>query len=279
MKTQKVTATAPTTQGKQYHIECKAGDTARYVILPGDPGRVSKIASVWDESHEVAHHREYHTMTGKIGETAISCTSTGIGAPSLLIGVDELARIGSDTFIRLGTCGGLQKGMNLGDVVISTGAVRFDGASKDLVSPEYPAVAHYEVVMALIQAAEDVGVPYHAGITASTDSFYTGQGRPALNNYMPSFKENILRDMQHAGVKNFEMEVAPLLTFGSVFGKRAGALCFVVANRVTDEFEIRDEWAIRTAKVATRAIAILADWDRKKEKSGKPFLYPGLLSK
>lgn len=273
----RVSALAPTTAGKQYHIECKEGDTARYVILPGDPGRVGKIASVWDEAHEVAHHREYHTMTGRVGGTPISCTSTGIGSPSLLIGVDELARIGSDTFIRLGTTGGLQKGMNLGDVVISTGAVRFDGASKDLVVPEYPAVANYEVVMALIQAAEELGVPYHAGITASTDSFYTGQGRPALNRYLPSFKENILRDMQNAGVKNFEMEVAPLLTFASIFGKRAGAICFVIANRVTDEFEIRDEWAVRTAQVASRAVSILAGWDEKKKKSGKRFLYPEIL--
>lgn len=278
MKKGKVSATAPTTAGKQYHIECKAGDVARYVILPGDPGRVSKIASVWDEAQEVAHHREYHTMTGRVGNTPISCMSTGIGAPSLMIGIDELARIGVDTFIRLGTTGGLHKNMKLGDIVISTGAVRFDGASRDLVTPEYPAVAHYEVVMALIQAAEELNVPYHAGITASTDSFYTGQGRPALDGYLPSFKEHILRDMQAAGVKNFEMEVAPLLTFASIFGKRAGAVCFVIANRVTDEFEIRDEWAVRTARVASRAIAILAGWDAKKKIFGKKFLYPGILS-
>jgi hypothetical protein len=120
--------------------------------------------------------------------------------------------------------------------------------------------------MALIQAAEELGVRYHTGITASTDSFYTGQGRPALHNYLPSFKENILRDMQAAGVKNFEMEVAPLLTFASIFGMRAGAICFVIASRVTDEFEIRDEWAVRTARVASRAIAILAQWDEKKKK-------------
>jgi uridine phosphorylase len=275
--TKKVSATAPTTAGKQYHIECAEGDVARYVILPGDPGRVSKIASVWDEAHEVAHHREYHTMTGRVGETQLSCMSTGIGSPSLMIGVDELSRIGVDTFIRLGTTGGLQKGMNLGDIVISTGAVRLDGASKDLVIPEYPAVANYEIVMALIQAAEELKVPYHTGITASTDSFYTGQGRPALNNYMPSFKENILRDMQAAGVKNFEMEVAPLLTFASIFGKRAGALCFVIANRVTDEFELNPAWAVRTARVASRGIAILAGWDEKKKQSGKSFLYPGIL--
>jgi uridine phosphorylase len=273
----KISALAPVVAGKQYHIDCKEGDVARYVILPGDPGRVSKIADVWDSAREVAHHREYHTMTGKIDTVPVSCTSTGIGAPSLTIGVDELARIGVDTFIRLGTTGGLQKGMKLGDMVISTGAVRFDGASKDLVAPEYPAVASYEVVMALIQAAEELKVRYHVGVTASTDTFYTGQGRPALGNYLPSFKEHILRDMQEAGVKNFEMEVAPLLTFASLFGKRAGAICFVVANRVTDEFELRDEWAVTAARIASRAIVILAGWDARKKKSGKEFLYPSLL--
>ena len=276
-KLHKISALAPVVAGKQYHIECGPGDVARYVILPGDPGRVSKITAVWDSTREVAHHREYHTMTGAIGNVQISCTSTGIGAPSLTIGVDELARIGADTFIRLGTTGGLQKGMELGDVVISTGAVRFDGASKDLVAPEYPAVANYEVVMALIQAAEELKVRYHVGVTASTDTFYTGQGRPGLNNYMPSFKENILRDMQWAGVKNFEMEVAPLLTFAGLFGKRAGAICFVIANRITDEFELRDEWAVRAARVASRAIVILAGWDKKKKNAGKKFLYPSFL--
>jgi uridine phosphorylase len=273
----KISANAPVIAGKQYHIECGPGDVAKYVILPGDPARVAKIASVWDEKHEVAHHREYHTMTGRIGKTPISCTSTGIGSPSLTIGVDELCRVGADTFIRLGTTGALQKDMKLGDIIISTGAVRLDGASKDLVIPEYPAIANYEVVMALVQAAEELKVPYHTGITASTDTFYTGQGRPALNNYLPSFKKTILEDMQRAGVKNFEMEVAPLLTFASLFGKRAGALCFVVANRVTDAFEIRDEWAVRTARVASRAIEILASWDEIKKKNKKKFLYPSLL--
>lgn len=273
----KISAKAPVVEGKQYHIDCKAGDVARYVLTPGDPARVNKIASLWDSAREVANHREYHTMTGKYQGTELSCVSTGIGSPSLAIAVDELCRIGVDTFIRVGTCGGIQKGQQLGDLVISTGAVRLDGASKDLVIPEYPAVANYEIVMALIQAAEELNVRYHVGITASTDTFYTGQGRPALNNYMPSFKENIFRDMQSAGVANFEMEVGALLTFASVFGKRAGAVCVIIANRVTDEFEITDEHQKRAGLVASRAVAILAGWDAKKKKAGKNFLYPHIL--
>lgn len=278
MNNKKISANAPVIAGKQYHIDCKAGDVARYVLLPGDPARVNKIASGWDSAKEIAHHREYHTMSGTYNGVDLSCVSTGIGSPSLTIGIDELSRIGVDTFIRVGTTGGIQKGQQLGDVVISTGAVRLDGASKDLVIPEYPAVANYEVVMALIQAAEELGVRYHVGITASTDTFYAGQGRPGLYNYLPNFKKTILEDMQMAGVQNFEMEVAPLLTFASIFGKRASAVCVIIANRVTDEFELNDEFQKRAGRVASLAVTILAKWDEAKKKSGKMFLYPNLLT-
>lgn len=273
----KISATAPVIAGKQYHIDCKEGDVARYVLTPGDPARVNKIASLWDSSREVAHHREYHTMTGVFKGVGLSCVSTGIGSPSLTIAVDELCRIGADTFIRVGTTGGIQKGQQLGDLVISTGAVRLDGASKDLVIPEYPAVANYEVVMALIQAAEELSVRYHVGITVSSDTFYTGQGRPALNGYLPSMKDHILRDMRMAGVQNMEMEVAPLLTFASLFGKRAGAVCVIIANRVTDEFELNDEFQVRAGRVASLAVTILADWDGKKRKGNTRHLYPAML--
>lgn len=274
----KISALAPVLAGKQYHIDCKSGDVARYVLVPGDPERVGKIASLWDTAREVAYHREYHTMTGTYNGIPISCTSTGIGGPALAIAVDELCRIGADTFIRVGTCGGLCKGQQLGDIVISTGAVRLDGASKDLVIPEYPAVADYEVVMALIQAAEELKVPYHVGITASTDTFYTGQGRPALNNYLPSFKKTILEDMQQAGVQNFEMEAATLFTMANVFAKRAGAVCVIVANRVTDEFAIDDTIQKKAGLVASRAVSLLFDWDKVKKRTKKNHLYPAILS-
>jgi len=277
-KRTRISAKAPVIGGKQYHIDCEPGDVARYVLLPGDPARVGKIASNWDTRKEIASHREYHTMTGTYKKVPLSCTSTGIGAPSLAIGVDELSRIGADTFIRVGSTGALQKGMHLGDLVITTGAVRLDGASKDFVIPEYPAVANYEVVMALIEAAEELKAPYHVGITASTDTFYTGQSRPALDGYMPSFKERVLEDMQKARVLNFEMESGCLLTMASIFEKRAGAVCFVVANRATDEFRITDEMAVRAGKVASHAIYLLSLWDEKKRKRKKSYLFPSLFS-
>ena len=133
----------------------------------------------------------------------------------MAIAVDELCRIGAHTFIRVGSTGGIQKGQKIGDLVISTGAVRLEGTSRDFVISEYPAVAHYEVVMALIQAAEELKMRYHVGVTASTDTFYTGQGRPAYKNYFPSHKDHIFRDMQTAGVQNFEMEAATLFTMAS----------------------------------------------------------------
>ncbi len=274
----KISAKAPVVGGKQYHIQCGQGDVARYVLLPGDPGRVGKITKDWDKAREVAYHREYRTVTGTYKKVPISCTSSGLGSPNIGIVVDELCRIGVDTFIRVGSTGGIQKGQKLGDLVITTGAVRLDGASKDFVIPEYPAVANYEVVMALIQACEVLHERYHVGITASTDTFYTGQGRPAYHNYLPSFKEHIYQDMQNARVQNFEMEAGCLLTIANLFGKRAGAVCFIVANRVTDEFEITDDMARRAGNVASLAVTILAQWDERKKKEKKSHLYPKLLN-
>lgn len=254
----KISATVPVISGKQYHIACGPEDVAPSVLLPGDPARVAKIASLWDSSREVAFHREFHTMTGKYKGVPISCTSTGIGSPATAIAVEEFSRIGVATFIRVGTCGGIQKDQQLGDLIISTGAVRLEGASRDYVIPEYPAVAHYKVVEALIEAAERLKFRYHVGITASTDTFYIGQGRPGYHGYFPSHKEHIFQNMQRAGVKNFEMEVSCLLTLATLFGKRAGAVCVVITNRVTDEFRLTDEFQKRAGLVATLATALLS---------------------
>lgn len=275
MKT--VSAAAPTTAGKQYHIECAEGDVAPTVLIPGDPKRVAKIASLWDSAREVADHREYRTMTGELSGIPISSTSSGIGAPTLAIAIEELTRIGVSTFIRVGTCGGIQKDQQLGDLVISSGAVRLDGASRDYVMPEYPAVADHAVVMALVEAAEGLGFRYHVGITASTDTFYCGQGRPGYGGYLPSHKEHILDDLAKAGVKNFEMEASCLFTLAGLFGRRAGAVCTIIANRVTNEFAITEEFEKRAALVASKATVILAGWDAAARKAGKRFITPSVF--
>jgi len=273
----KVSASIPqTSEGKQYHIACKLGDVAPYVLLPGDPKRVPKIASFWDSFRKVAEHREYVTYTGKYKGVPISATSTGIGGPATAIAIEELLRVGAHTFIRVGTTGAIQKEVNVGDLVISLGAIRFDGVTKQYVFPEYPAIASYEVVLALIEAAENLNVKYHVGITASTDSFYTGQGRPGFKGYVPSWMKNIIPDLQKIGVINFEMEASTIFTLANIYGARAGSVCAAIANRVTDELlpEVGVEDAIR---VANEAVKILYEWDEIKLKKGRKHFFPSLL--
>ena len=270
-----VSAERPQTEeGYQYHIACKPGDVARYVLLPGDPERVPKISSLWDEAREIAFHREYRTHTGKYKGVPISVTSTGIGGPSMAIAIEELAAIGADTFIRVGSTGAIQPGMEIGDLIIAKAAVRLEGTSKQYVRVEYPAVADLEVTLALIEAAETLGVKYHIGITASTDSFYLGQGRPGLKGYFPSFARNIMDDLKQANVTNFEMEAATLYTLANIYGLRAGCVCAVFANRVTNEFGKAGEK--EAAMVASEAVKILAEWDEEKERAGKKVWFPGL---
>ncbi|NPA74784.1 MAG: uridine phosphorylase [Euryarchaeota archaeon] len=263
--------------GLQYHIQCKRGDVARYVLLPGDPDRVPVISSLWDEAREVAYHREYRTHTGKYKGVPISTTSTGIGAPSAVIALEELARIDADTFIRVGSTGAIQENIGIGDLVISSGAVRLEGTSKQYVRTEYPAVAHYETVLALVEAAESLGYKYHVGITASTDSFYLGQGRHGFRGYTQSFSREILHDLRRAKVLNFEMEAAALFTVASVYGLRAGSIAVVFANRITDEFEVVSQEPV--ARVASEAVCILHEWDEEKSRRGKKYFYPGMVKR
>jgi len=271
-----VSTERPATKGKrQYHIACAPGEVACYVLLPGDPERVPKIARLWDKAKEVARHREYRTYTGKVGGVPISSTSTGVGSPSLAIGVEELAAIGADTFIRVGSSGSIQRDVKVGDVVLSSAAVRLEGTSKQYVRVEYPAAANYEVLLALIQAAEKLGYRYHVGITATTDSFYLGQGRPGLKGYTQSFAKKIVPDLQAARVLNFEMETAALFTIANVYGFRAGSVCAVYANRVTGEFGV-GKGEVESAEIATEAVKILARMDAAKRKRKKKYWYPGM---
>ncbi len=267
-----------TKEGLQYHLRVKPGDVSRYVLLPGDPERVKKIASFWDEVWHVASHREYLTYTGRYKGVLISATSTGIGAPSTAIAIEELARVGADTFIRVGTTGALHKWIDIGDVIISSGAVRLEGTSKQYIIPEYPAVANYEVVLALIEAAEELGVKYHVGLTASTDSFYVGQERPGYKGYLPPFNKGLIDFLKSANVLNFEMEAATIFTLANIYGFRAGAVCAAIANRETEEF-IPEAGVTDAIKVANEAVKILSEWDEIKEDEKKKYISPSLLKK
>lgn len=263
--------------GLQYHIRCKPGDVAPYVLLPGDPDRVPLISGFWDERREVARHREYVTHTGVYKGAPISATSTGIGGPAASIAVEELLRVGARTFIRVGTTGALRAEIKVGDLVIATGAVRLDGASREYVMLEYPALSHYEVVLALVEAAESLGARYHLGVVASTDTFYTGQARPGFGGYQPSWSQSLLADLKAAGVLSFEMEAATILTMAGVYGARAGAVLAAIANRATDEFE-PNAGVIDAVRVANEAVRVLHEWDSAKAKRGKAHFFPSLVS-
>jgi uridine phosphorylase len=258
----------------QYHVELTPGDVADTVLLPGNPERVDKITSFWDDAEEVAYHREYRTATGTYDGEPISVTSTGIGSPSAAIAVEELARVGADTFIRVGSCGAIQPEMDVGDLVITTGGMRQEGTSKAYVRDEYPATADFEVVSALVAAAERLGYDYHTGVTMSADSFYSGQGRPGFEGFMAEGAEELVEHLQEANVKNIEMEAAAIMTIANVYGLRAGAVCSVYANRVTGEF--RTEGERRASETASLATKLLAKMDQVKAEAGVDRWHAGL---
>jgi len=217
----------------------RPGELAERVFLCGDPARVDRISAGWEDRNQVCDVREYRITTGVCDGLPVSAASTGIGAPSTAVLLEELAKLGCHTFIRVGNSGGLDPKLGLGDLVVTTGAVRDDGTSKSYVLPEYPAVADHEVVSALLRAAGEAGRVAHAGITWSLDAFYArnavlgedGQLQSmSVDGYWPSHLETRIRDMQAARVLNCEMESGVLLTLAGLFGLRAGCIC-VVSDR------------------------------------------------
>jgi len=248
---------------RQYHLEVAPGDVAETVLLPGDPDRVDVVTDRWDDAETVATHREYRTATGTYEDAPLSVTSTGIGSPSAAIAVEELARVGAETFLRVGSCGAIHPEISVGDLVITTGAVRGEGTSEEYVRPEYPAVADHAVVSALVAAAERLGYDYHCGITLSTDSFYAGQARPGFEGFEAPGSDSLLDDLRAANVKNIEMEASAVLTLANLYGLRAGAVCTAFANRTTGEF--RTEGEGRAAEVGSLAAALLHRMGEQRE--------------
>lgn len=216
----------------QYHVGINEGDVAPYVLLPGDPGRVPLVAAQWDEAHHVATNREYVTYTGVYRGAPISCTSTGIGAPSTSIAMEELARCGATTFIRIGTAGSLQDYVNVGDIAVFDSAARYEGASHLYAPPEFPAVASHDVVTACIAAAKELGYPFHVGTTRSADTFYAGHPRPgsSFNGYWQSNWANFFEDLKRMNVIAAEMEAALIFVLARVWGLRAGGVSVVLDN-------------------------------------------------
>ena len=214
---------------KQFHINCGEGDVGRYILLPGDPGRCEKIAAYFDDPQKVMSNREYTTYTGTLLGEKVSVCSTGIGGPSAVIAIEELAAIGADTFIRVGTCGGIKLDVQSDDVVIATGAIRMEGASREYAPIEYPAVADFTVTTALVEAAKARGNRWHAGVVQCKDSFY-GQHDPAR---MPVSYELLAKweAWKRLGVLASEMESAALFTAAAALGVRCGSCFHVIWNQ------------------------------------------------
>ena len=244
--------------GKQYHTGVGPGDIGKYVILPGDPKRCSKIAAHFEDAKLVADSREYVTYTGTIDGVKVSVTSTGIGGPSAAIAIDELSKCGADTFIRVGTCGGMQEDVCGGDIVIANGAIRMEGTSREFAPIEYPAVPDVNVMNALIAAADEAGTKYHVGVVQCKDSFFA-QHEPEI---MPVSYE--LTDKWQAwlrmGCLASEMESAALFIAGSFLRVRVGSCFLVVANQEREKKGLINrqahdtELAISTAVDAIRIL-------------------------
>ena len=214
---------------RECHINCRSGDVGRYCILPGDPGRCASIAALFDGAELVAQNREYTVYSGTLLGEKVSVCSTGIGGPSAAIALEELTNIGADTFIRVGTCGGIALSVQSGDIVVATGAVRQEGTSREYAPIEYPAVPDFTLTAALIDAAKALGKTCHAGVVQCKDSFY-GQHSPGR---MPVSGELLAKweAWKRLGVKASEMESAALFTVAAARGVRCGSCFHVIWNQ------------------------------------------------
>ena len=214
---------------KQYHIHCAPGDVGRYCILPGDPGRVPAIAALFDDAHQVAYNREYNVYTGTLLGEKVSVCSTGIGGPSAAIAMEELVKCGADTFIRTGTCGGIELSVQSGDIVVATGAIRYEHTSQEYAPIEFPAVPDFDITAALKAAGEDLGYRVHTGVVQCKDAFY-GQHSPEKS---PVYYDLLQKweSWKRLGVKASEMESAALFVLASALGVRCGSCFHTVWNQ------------------------------------------------
>lgn len=250
-------------EGIQYHLQIKEGDVGKYVLLPGDPKRCAKIAAYFEDAKRVADSREYVTYTGYLNGEKVSVTSTGIGGPSAAIAIEELVRAGADTFIRVGTCGGMQPEVQSGDLIIATGAIRAEGTSREYAPIEFPAVADFGLVQRLAMAAEKLSMPYHVGVVQCKDSFY-GQHEPQA---MPvSYElENKWRAWKRLGCLASEMESAALFVVASHLKVRCASVFLTVANQERERLGLDNPVVHDTdgaIRVAVEALKDLIDRER-----------------
>ena len=249
---------------KQFHIACTQGDIGRYCILPGDPGRVPAIAALFDDAKQIAYNREFNVWTGTLlGEKVTAC-STGIGGPSASIAMEELHKCGADTFIRTGTCGGIALDVQSGDVVVATGAIRYEHTSREYAPIEFPAVADFQVTNALVEATKTLGFPLHTGIVQCKDSFY-GQHDPAASPVYYELQQK-WESWKRLGVLASEMESAALFVVAAALGCRCGSCFHVVWNQEREAAGLDQKMSEDTTssvRVSVEALKILIEEDRK----------------
>jgi uridine phosphorylase len=263
---------------RQYHIDLGPGELAEYLLLPGDPDRTSRIARLLDDVELERRHREFASVTGTYRGQRVSIVSTGIGTDNVEIVIAEILAITTrPTFIRVGSCGALQPEIGLGDLAITTGAVRLETTTSWFVNDGYPAVADYEAVLALIEAAERLGKRYHVGLTATSPGFFGAQGRPIP--HLPIRYPDLAEDMARQRVMNFEMEASALLVLAGLAGCRAGVVCAVFAQRTTGDFvtgAAQDAAEAACVETGLESLAILAEMDRRKERAATGRWRPSL---
>ena len=263
---------------RQYHIGLGPGELAEYILLPGDPDRTARIASRFDSIELEHRHREFASATGRFRGERVSVVSTGIGTDNVEIAVAEILAITErPTFIRVGSCGALQPEMELGDLVITTGAVRLESTTSFFVHDGFPAVADYEAVSALVEASERLGHRYHVGITATAPGFFGAQGRPIPQ--LPIRYPDLAEEMARQRVMNFEMEASALLVLATLARCRAGVVCAVYANRTTGAFvgdDLKDAAEAACVETGLESLLILAQMERQKRDAATERWRPSL---
>ena len=246
---------------KLYHIQVAKGEVGRYVILPGDPKRCKKIAQYFDDPVLIADNREFVTYTGTLDGVKVSVTSTGIGGPSAAIAMEELYRCGADTFVRIGTCGGMQTEVKSGDIVVATGAIRMEGTSKEYAPIEFPAVANLDVINALTEGARKEGCEFHTGVVQSKDSFY-GQHEPEVKPVSYELM-NKWEAWKRMGCLASEMESAALFIVGNYLRVRVGACVLVLANQEREKLGLENPVVHDTDKAVQVAVQAIRELIRK----------------
>ncbi len=257
---------------RQYHIDLAPGDVADYILLPGDPDRTDRIASMLEVVEVQRRHREFNSVTGTHDGLRVSVISTGIGADNVEIVMAEILAIVErpPTFIRIGSCGTLRDDIALGDLIITTGAVRLESTTSYYVDDGYPAVADYTTVAALLEASSRTGTAAHIGLTATAPGFYGPQGRPIPQ--LPLRYPDLAERMARQGVVNFEMEASAVLTLAALAGCRAGVVCTVFAQRTTGDFVTGDQQLSAEAgliETGLEALHVLSVMDAQRVRSGE----------